>query len=98
MLLDPELHTQQYDSNGAPHALLDFADEIGGFSPRPNHSATLHERKALASALDDGLMPDEVAHILAGRRVAEAFPVRWGESPEAYAYRVVSDMFIAYLQ
>jgi hypothetical protein len=57
-----------------------------------------HERAALASALDDGLMPDEVARILAGRRVAEAFPVRWGESPEAYASRAVSEMFVAYLQ
>ena len=57
-----------------------------------------HERAALASALDDGLMPDEVARILAGRRVAEAFPVRWGESPEAYASRTVSEMFVAYLQ
>lgn len=57
-----------------------------------------HERAALASALDDGLMPDEVARILAGRRMAEAFPVRWGESSEAYASRVVSEMFVAYLQ
>ncbi len=44
-------------------------------------------RPALANALDDGLMPDEVMQILAGRRIAEAFPVRWGESPEAYASR-----------
>ncbi len=43
-------------------------------------------------------MPDEVARILAGRRVAEAFPVRRGESPEAYASRTVSEMFVAYLQ
>ncbi|WP_457106770.1 hypothetical protein [Methylobacterium sp. P5_C11] len=57
-----------------------------------------HERAALASALDDGLMPDEVARILGGRRVTEAFPIRWGESPEAYASRTVSEMFVAYLQ
>ncbi|MCJ2048291.1 hypothetical protein [Methylobacterium sp. J-070] len=59
---------------------------------------SVHERAALAGAADDGLMPDEVARILAGRRVAEAFPVRRGESPEAYASRTVSEMFVAYLQ
>ncbi|MBE7247108.1 MAG: hypothetical protein INR63_19365 [Actinomycetospora chiangmaiensis] len=63
-----------------------------------HQSLSAHERAALASAVDDGLMPDEVARILAGRRVAEAFPVRWGESPEAYASRAVSEMFVAYLQ
>ncbi|MCJ2087024.1 hypothetical protein MKK88_13645 [Methylobacterium sp. E-005] len=57
-----------------------------------------HEHAALANALDDGLMPDEVAGILAGRRVTEAFPIRWGESPEAYASRAVAEMFVAYLQ
>ncbi len=56
------------------------------------------ERAALANAFDDGLMPDEVERILSGRRVAEAFPVRWGESPETYASRAVSEMFVAYLQ
>ncbi|MBE7245304.1 MAG: hypothetical protein INR63_10140 [Actinomycetospora chiangmaiensis] len=61
-------------------------------------SLSAHEQAALASAVDDGLMPDEVARILAGRRVAEAFPVRWGESPAAYASRAVSEMFVAYLQ
>jgi hypothetical protein len=64
----------------------------GTRAPRP------YEQAALAGALDDGLMPDEVTRILAGRRMAEAFPVRWGESPEAYASRAVSEMFVAYLQ
>ncbi len=57
-----------------------------------------YERAALANAFEDGLMPDEVRQILAGRRVAEAFPVRWGESPEAYASRAVAEMFVTYLQ
>ncbi|WP_010685710.1 hypothetical protein [Methylobacterium mesophilicum] len=61
-------------------------------------SLSAHEQAALANAVDDGLMPDEVAQILAGRRVAEAFPVRRGESPAAYASRAVSEMFVAYLQ
>ena len=61
-------------------------------------SSSAHEQAALASAVDDGLMPDEVAQILGGRRVADAFPVRWGESPEAYASRAVAEMFVAYLQ
>lgn len=57
-----------------------------------------YERAALANAFEDGLMPDEVQQLLAGRRVAEAIPVRWGESPEAYASRAVSEMFVSYLQ
>ncbi|WP_246692945.1 hypothetical protein [Methylobacterium sp. WL64] len=57
-----------------------------------------HERAALASALDEGLMADEVARILGGRRVIEAFPVWQGESPTRYAARAVAEMFVAYLQ
>ena len=71
---------------------------LGRALSRSIRSHPSHERAALASALDDGLMPDEVARILAGRRVAAAFPIRWGESPEAYASRAVSEMFVAYLQ
>ena len=56
-----------------------------------------HGRAALAGALGDGLMPDEVRRILAGRRVADAFPVWRGESPSAYASRAVAEMFAAYL-
>ncbi|MWV21291.1 hypothetical protein FVE89_04610 [Methylobacterium sp. 2A] len=78
-------------------ALADPAALRGPLS-RSIRSHSSHERAALANALDDGLMPDEVARILAGRRVAEAFPIRWGESPEAYASRAVAEMFVAYLQ
>lgn len=56
-----------------------------------------HGRAALATALDDGLTPDEVRRILSGRRVVDAFPVGRGESPAAYAARAVSEMFVAYL-
>ncbi|MDP4025310.1 hypothetical protein Q8W71_22010 [Methylobacterium sp. NEAU 140] len=59
---------------------------------------TSHGRAALATALDGGLMPDELSQILAGRRIVEAFPVWRGESPAAYAARAVSEMFVAYLQ
>lgn len=88
-----------------PH---DFAQHAANpASPRLDPGALLtdsvrthprYERAALTSAFEDGLMPDEVLQILAGRRVAEAFPVRWGESPEAYASRAVSEMFVSYLQ
>lgn len=78
-------------------ALADPAGR-GGPPSRSIRSHPSHERAALAGALDDGLMPDEVARILGGRRVVEAFPVRWGESPAAYASRAVSEMFVAYLQ
>jgi hypothetical protein len=49
------------------------------------------------AAIDDGLMPDEVRGILAGRRIVDAFPVRRGESPPAYAGRAVAEMMVAYL-
>lgn len=70
----------------------------GALLPDAVRTHPRYERAALASAFEDGLMPDEVLRILAGRRVAEAFPVRWGESPEAYASRAVSEMFVSYLQ
>jgi len=57
-----------------------------------------HGRAALAAALDDGLLSEEVDAILAGRRVVEAFPVRWGETPPAYATRAVAEMMAVYLQ
>ncbi|GJD80119.1 hypothetical protein [Methylobacterium gregans] len=57
-----------------------------------------HGRAALAAALDDGLLSEEVDAILDGRRVVEAFPVRWGESPPAYATRAVAEMMAAYLR
>lgn len=74
------------------------AEAFGDLLPRAVRSHPPYERAALANALEDGLMPDEVMHILAGRRVAEAFPVRWGETPETYASRAVSEMFVSYLQ
>lgn len=81
---------------------LDFAHELtfdpGVLLPEAIHTHPRFERAALANAFEDGLMPDEVSRILAGRRVAEAFPVRWGESPESYASRAVSEMFVSYLQ
>ncbi|MCJ2015118.1 hypothetical protein [Methylobacterium sp. J-076] len=76
----------------------DIAEIVGALLSTSVRSHPPHESAALAHALDGGLEPDEVALILAGRGVAEAFPVRWGESPESYATRTVSEMFVAYLQ
>ncbi|WP_342109706.1 hypothetical protein [Methylobacterium sp. SI9] len=91
-----------YNGSPTPHSDL-HAAALAGPLPRsvrshPAHEHATHEHTALANALDDGLMPDEVAGILAGRRVTEAFPIRRGESPEAYASRAVAEMFVAYLQ
>lgn len=78
---------------------LDLAGAIGMRWPRaPGSRSGDHDRAALASALDDGLMPDEVAGILAGRRVVDAFPVQRGESPSVYAARAVAEMMVVYLQ
>lgn len=54
-------------------------------------------RAAFSTAVDDGLLPDEIRQILAGRRIVDAFPVRRGESPPAYAVRTVAEMMVAYL-
>lgn len=86
------------ESHVPPDAWAEQAAALGRTLYRSFSSHPRHERAALASSFDDGLMPDEVARILAGRRVVEAFPVRWGESSEAYASRAVSEMFVAYLK
>ena len=86
-----------YNGSPTPHSDL-HAAALAGSLTRSVRAHPTHEHAALANALDDGLMPDEVAGILAGRRVTEAFPIRWGESPEAYASRAVAEMFVAYLQ
>lgn len=61
-------------------------------------SVSLHDRAARAAALDDGLLSEEVDEVLAGRRIVDAFPVRRGESPPAYAVRAVAEMMVAYLR
>jgi hypothetical protein len=70
--------------------------------PRPDrargHEYELgYELAARAAALDDGLLSEEVDQILADRRMVEAFPVRRGETPPAYAVRAVAEMMVAYL-
>ena len=68
----------------------------GAESARSRRCAYGHA--AFVTAIDDGLMPDEVRQILAGRRIVDAFPVRWGESVPAYAERTVGEMMVAYLR
>lgn len=60
--------------------------------------ACAHDRAAHAAALDDGLLSEEVYQVLAGRRIVEAFPVRRGETPPAYAERAVAEMMVACLR
>ncbi|WP_336492528.1 hypothetical protein [Methylobacterium nigriterrae] len=59
--------------------------------------ACLHDRAAWATALDDGLLSEEIRQVLAGRRMLDAFPIRFGENPQAYATRAVAEMIVAYL-
>lgn len=94
----PHHHPSQALPHPSQALPLGDADTSGALLPQAVGSYPPYERAALASAIEDGLMPDEVLQILAGRRVAEVFPVRWGESPEAYASRAVSEMFVSYLQ
>ena len=90
------MQPHDFDQNAVDPASLRL--DASALLPDSVRTHPRYERAALASAFEDGLMPDEVRTILAGRRVAEAFPVRWGESPEAYASRAVSEMFVSYLQ
>jgi hypothetical protein len=56
-----------------------------------------HDRAAWESALEDGLMDEEIRQVLAGRRMVDAFPVRFREPPQAYAARAVAEMMVVYL-
>lgn len=58
----------------------------------------LYGRAAVAAAIKNGLMPEELGEVLGGRRVVEAFPVDGGESVAAYANRAVAEMMVAYLR
>jgi hypothetical protein len=88
-------HTRP-DGRATLHAPSGYPS-FGGRSAQITSRYSSHGRAALATAIDGGLMPDEVRHILGGRRVVEAFPVLRGESPATYAARAVSEMFVAYL-
>lgn len=76
--------------------VLTSTQDIAPSGDLPRHHA--HGRAALANALDEGLMADEVEQILRGRMIVDAFPVRRGENPADYAARAVAEMFVAYLQ
>ena len=64
----------------------------------PRNLRRLYGRAAVAAAIENGLMPEELGEVLGGRRVVEAFPVDGGESVAAYAHRAVAEMMVAYLR
>ncbi|SFI62166.1 hypothetical protein [Methylobacterium brachiatum] len=92
------LNSTTFRNNTAPRGLFIFgsADQPARPGDLPPYHA--HGRAALANALDEGLMADEVAQILDGREIVDAFPVWRGETPSDYAARAVAEMFVAYLQ
>jgi hypothetical protein len=98
MRMHGTLNSTTFRNNTAPRGLFIFgsADQPARPGDLPPYHA--HGRAALANALDEGLMADEVAQILDGREIVDAFPVRRGETPSAYAARAVAEMFVAYLQ
>lgn len=53
---------------------------------------------AMADAIEDGLLGEEVDAILVGRSVVQAFPVLRHENSLEYASRAVSEMMVAYLR
>ena len=65
------------------------------FAPRSLRRS--YGRAAAAAAIANGLLPHELAEVLAGRSVVEAFPVAWRESVSDYADRAVAEMMVAYL-
>lgn len=87
-------HFATFGSGALPLSLA-FAELRAGIT-WPHYHA--HGCAALASALNEGLMPEEVASILDGRGLIEAFPVWQGETPADYAVRTVAEMFVVYLQ
>lgn len=54
-------------------------------------------RAAYRAAVENGLMPEELSELLAGRSIVEAFPVAGRESVTDYADRAVAEMMVAYL-
>ncbi|MCJ2126311.1 hypothetical protein [Methylobacterium sp. J-077] len=85
-------------NSSAPHGII-FFDSMLDVTPSSDlQRYYTHGRAALANALDEGLMADEVEQILDGRTIIDAFPVWRGESPADYAARAVAEMFVAYLQ
>lgn len=85
-------HDTAFDASGAGRTFGSRTFALAARAHRRHYG-----RAAFATAIDDGLMPDEVRGILAGRRIVDAFPVRRGESPPAYAGRAVAEMMVAYL-
>ncbi|WP_187272927.1 hypothetical protein [Methylobacterium sp. WL69] len=91
-----------YPDREARTRILDFGRlERTGASHR-SEGAGPRRRRAYAragyfAAIEDGLMPDEIRQILAGRTLVDAFPVWNGESLAAYAERAVAEMMVAYL-
>ena len=92
------LNFTTFRNNTAPRELFIFGSGDQPARPGDLPPYHAHGRAALANALDEGLMADEVAQILDGREIVDAFPVRRGETPSAYAARAVAEMFVAYLQ
>ena len=92
------LNSTTFRNNTPPRGLFVF--ESADRSTRPGDLPPYHAhgRAALANALDEGLMADEVDQILDGREIVDAFPVWRGETPSDYAARAVAEMFVAYLQ
>ncbi|WP_375456600.1 hypothetical protein [uncultured Methylobacterium sp.] len=86
-------HDTNFDAAVATRTLQSLKGPASALSRRRAYG-----QAAFATAIDDGLMPDEVRQILAGRRIVDAFPVRWGESVPAYAARTVAEMMVAYLR
>jgi hypothetical protein len=90
-----------HSAQSRPEAEFWFTDEIhADAATRPGSvpfDGDCHGRAAWASAVEDGLMADEIRQVLAGRRMTEAFPVRFREAPQAYAARAVAEMMVVYL-
>ncbi|MER2196447.1 hypothetical protein [Methylobacterium brachiatum] len=98
MRMHGTLNSTTFRNNTAPRELFIFGSADQPARPGDLTHYHAHGRAALANALDEGLMADEVAQILDGREIVDAFPVWRGETPSAYAARAVAEMFVAYLQ
>ncbi|KQO67468.1 hypothetical protein [Methylobacterium sp. Leaf89] len=81
-------HTTGFEPTGAANPAI-----LAG----PHNVRRSYGRAAAAAAIENGLLPQELAEVLAGRSVVEAFPVAWRESVSDYADRAVAEMMVAYL-
>ena len=65
--------------------------------PSPATRQFSYSRAAYDAAIENGLLPEELDEVLAGRRVTDAFPIEDREALAGYVSRAVAEIMVAYI-